>query len=706
MKAKIQFQLAFQTLATGATVFYLILLPADLATAASPTVTTLGTNAGISITTGTDDTALGNAALQLDTTGGFNTAVGSLALTKNVIGIYNTALGYGALQFNLANYNTALGGLTLNANTSGASNLAVGFGALYFNTQGSLNTALGFQALLVNTTGSSNVASGNQALRNNVVGSFNVAVGDGALLNSKGSGNIGLGEDGGYNLTTGSNNIYIGNPGGVPGGGTATESGIIRIGYTKNGAVGLHTDTYLAGVIHGNGSALTNVPTTALTGAIASAQIAAGAVGAGNLQTAALPATGQVLSFNGTGLSWTIPGGSVWALNGANSFYNGGNIGIGTNTPASKLVVLGGAQWTTNGWQSALELSSSASIGWEPDTSGVSFGFGHTNGGFYAFHTTSAPATFATAAVYDFAITDTGKVGIGTASPVSQLDIVGAQDALHITGYGPVLTMFDTGNSNARGAIQTVAGDVDIFTESYLSGANTSALLKLANNGNVGIGTPTPGGKLEIAGAQDALRVTGYQPCLTIYDTSNGYARGRIQSVNGGVSLQTEAVVNGSSTNAYALLGNDGSFSVKSLTIRGGADLAEPFNMKEEKLEKGSVVVIDEEHPGRLRRSSSAYDTRVAGIVSGANGVNPGISLHQEGVMDGEQNVALSGRVYVEADTSGGPIRPGDLLTTSDLPGHAMRATDHARAQGAIIGKAMSALDEGTGMVLVLVTLQ
>jgi hypothetical protein len=70
------------------------------------------------------------------------------------------------------------------------------------------------------------------------------------------------------------------------------------------------------------------------------------------------------------------------------------------------------------------------------------------------------------------------------------------------------------------------------------------------------------------------------------------------------------------------------------------------------------------------------------------------------------QDVALSGRVYVRADASTDAIRPGDLLTTSSLRGHAMKATDHARAQGAVIGKAMSSLDRGTGLVLVLVALQ
>jgi hypothetical protein len=128
--------------------------------------------------------------------------------------------------------------------------------------------------------------------------------------------------------------------------------------------------------------------------------------------------------------------------------------------------------------------------------------------------------------------------------------------------------------------------------------------------------------------------------------------------------------------------------------------------MKEEALDKGAVVVIDQEHPGRLKRSTRAYDKRVAGIVSGANGINPGIALRQEGTLDGGQNVALTGRVYVQAEASSGAIEPGDMLTTSDIPGYAMKVSDHARAQGAVVGKAMSPLPQGQGMVLVLVTLQ
>ena len=149
----------------------------------------------------------------------------------------------------------------------------------------------------------------------------------------------------------------------------------------------------------------------------------------------------------------------------------------------------------------------------------------------------------------------------------------------------------------------------------------------------------------------------------------------------------------------------NGTVTCNILTVLG-ADVAEPFQMSSAALEQGSVVIIDEDHPGQLKQSTTAYDTRVAGIISGAGGVHPGLSLQQLANEKDGQNVALTGRVYVQADTTNGTIKPGDLLTTSDTPGHAMKVTDHSRAQGAILGKAMTGLKEGKGLVLVLVTLQ
>ena len=152
---------------------------------------------------------------------------------------------------------------------------------------------------------------------------------------------------------------------------------------------------------------------------------------------------------------------------------------------------------------------------------------------------------------------------------------------------------------------------------------------------------------------------------------------------------------------------NSSGLTVNAITITGGADLAEPFEISEpDVIPEGAVVVIDPVNPGKLRMSEQSYDTHVAGVISGANGIHPGIKLQQQGVLEGGKNVALTGRVFVQAETSNGAIEPGDLLTTSNVRGHAMRVSDHARAQGAILGKAMGRLGSGRGVVLVLVSLQ
>jgi hypothetical protein len=156
--------------------------------------------------------------------------------------------------------------------------------------------------------------------------------------------------------------------------------------------------------------------------------------------------------------------------------------------------------------------------------------------------------------------------------------------------------------------------------------------------------------------------------------------------------------------------------SMKALQLTGGADFAENFDVSAEKragipsapeIQPGMVVAIDPASPGKLNLSRRAYDRRVAGVISGAGGVKPGMTMGQEQTLaDGRYPVALSGRVYVWADATRVAIHPGDLLTTSATPGHAMKAGVPAKAQGAIIGKAMTGLESGKGLVLVLVTLQ
>jgi hypothetical protein len=141
------------------------------------------------------------------------------------------------------------------------------------------------------------------------------------------------------------------------------------------------------------------------------------------------------------------------------------------------------------------------------------------------------------------------------------------------------------------------------------------------------------------------------------------------------------------------------------MELGAGLDYAEGFDVSDEfKIEPGTVLIIDSENPGKLTKSKKAYDKRVAGIVAGAKGQGSGIRL---GAGQFDYDVALAGRVFCKVDATYGAVEPGDILTTSDTPGYAMKSMDPNRDHGAILGKAMEPLEDGQrGQILVLVTLQ
>jgi hypothetical protein len=141
------------------------------------------------------------------------------------------------------------------------------------------------------------------------------------------------------------------------------------------------------------------------------------------------------------------------------------------------------------------------------------------------------------------------------------------------------------------------------------------------------------------------------------------------------------------------------------LELGEGLDYAEGFDVNQpEKIKPGTVLVIDPKSPGKLAVSSRAYDTKVAGIVAGGKGLGSGVRL---GTGDFDHNVALAGRVYCNVDASTAAVEPGDLLTTANTPGYAMKASNYDRAKGAVLGKAMERLERGQkGQILVLVSLQ
>ncbi len=147
----------------------------------------------------------------------------------------------------------------------------------------------------------------------------------------------------------------------------------------------------------------------------------------------------------------------------------------------------------------------------------------------------------------------------------------------------------------------------------------------------------------------------------------------------------------------------------RSVTVEGdvmlsNADCAEEFDVADPELaQPGTVMVIDED--GAAVPCVSPYDHRVIGVVSGAGDLRPALLLDRKGGA-ARRPIALMGKVFCRVDADQGAIRPGDLLTTSSTPGHAMRASDATHAPGTMIGKALATLDAGRGMIPILAILQ
>ncbi len=275
--------------------------------------------------------------------------------------------------------------------------------------------------------------------------------------------------------------------------------------------------------------------------------------------------TGLHLGYGSAGgqISYPVYIGNSLYVDGTGTSYILGNLGIGTGSPAAKLDVAGlvqasSASFTTTGagaYNAGLRVSSSAYLA----TSGGNVGIGTTapitkldvNGGinipadnFLSFGTTAgAPVgitgsdgggtlRFHTASVNRLQIanegvtvigtlTTTGSVGIGTANPnLATLQVAGsimATTGLNVTGAGGFFNAankfgLDQNGATARfyasGADATTAGTYE-FHVIASDGTPDTIAMAINNLGNVGIGTANPGAKLDVAGvaAVDYLRV-------------------------------------------------------------------------------------------------------------------------------------------------------------------------------------------------------
>jgi hypothetical protein len=308
-------------------------------------------------------------------------------------------------------------------------------------------------------------------------------------------------------------------------------------------------------------------------------------------------------------------------------------------------------------------------------------------------------------------LTEDGNVGVGTTEPRKRLHIqegnitaslFGGADrpGLAITGTYPELVMFSAVNNGSHGpAIRLSAFDDDTRTSfkgwsigtagrnarfldigfstdmnhhGGIRNYNGKTVLTLTEDGNVGIGAPSPGYKLDVAGnarVQQDLEVTG--------------------KISTGVFERHPHPAWGGGVETWDVIAHANGFAHGSWLSRA-FDLAERFYLHEEGLEAGDVVVADPEVPERLIRSTAPYQDTLMGVISEKPGFILGVDWEdpQRGVPLG-----LAGRVPVKVTLEGGPIRIGDMLTSAETPGHAMKAT---RA-GRVLGLALQSFDGSQG---------
>jgi len=206
------------------------------------------------------------------------------------------------------------------------------------------------------------------------------------------------------------------------------------------------------------------------------------------------------------------------------------------------------------------------------------------------------------------------------------------------------------------------------------------------------------------------LKVGFNVQCGDTVECKHVSARGNISALG---NVNAEDTVNTKHVSAQGNISALGNVNAENMNVTGdiilenASDCAEEFEVDTtcaQHVAPGTVVVLGDE--GCLRHSISAYDKRLAGVVSGGGDYKPGIILDKRSSNSDRMAVALIGKVFCNVDASYGSVKVGDLLTTSNTPGHAMKASDPSQAFGAVIGKALRPLREGKALVPILVALQ
>ncbi|MEN9386072.1 MAG: hypothetical protein RLZZ185_813, partial [Bacteroidota bacterium] len=238
-----------------------------------------GTNPGI-ITTGTQSLAGNKTFLQ------------DLSVNQIVLGS-----GGG----NLAS-NTRMGNSSFTSNTTGSNNTAIGYQSLQANTSGTNNTALGATALALNTTGNGNTAIGNGAgvATGNI--SNTIAIGSGAVVSTDNTIQLGNNNIGRLNTSAA---IYAASIQNTPIGSVTRSTGafssLLTNGTNANQVVYTDPNNLLISTstlpVNLGGTGLSSIPSNGV-------MIGNGSSG---ITTVVPSTTGQVLTWNGTAWTATVP---------------------------------------------------------------------------------------------------------------------------------------------------------------------------------------------------------------------------------------------------------------------------------------------------------------------------------------------------------------------------------------------------------------
>lgn len=276
-----------------------------------------------------------------------------------------------------------------------------------------------------------------------------------------------------------------------------------------------------------------------------------------------------------------------------------------------------------------------------------------------------------------------------------------AKDIIILDGKTGDVVLRDSGNVHAFG-LHTQSGDDHIAglwigSSEVVDGVGnkTGNITLRDNKGNDSIqimgGTENRGGGMQLSDEFGKITIS-----ITAHRGGDDTATIRIGGGerNGQIILRDE-----NDKNTLTLDAKNGDIMLEN------ADCAEEFDVYGYKeIEPGTVMVISND--GKLEISCRSYDKRVAGVVSGGGNLRPGIVLDKKKSMKVRAALAMLGKVYCKVDAQSSPINVGDLLTTSTIPGHAMKATKSEKAFGSIIGKALSTLKSGRGLIPILVALQ